>query len=310
MNKFFCAIIISMINYVKRMTLNDQISAIEWRIKMYPDGDFHVHTQFCPHGADDLMEQYVVTAIERGLTHLSFTEHAPLPTGFEDPVPAKDSAMCKEDLSAYFAEGARLKEKYKDKISIHIGFEVDYIVGYEKETEAFLNEFGKKMDDAILSVHMLQAPNDEYVCVDYSLEEFKRIIKLFGSVEAVYQAYYDTVIQSLHASLGKYKPTRIGHITLIEKFSKSIKPEISFRNKIYEILKLVKQKNYSLDANTAGFFKKDCGSSYPPPAWMKIANENKIPLVYGSDSHRAADIGVGFDLLPKNITFSFPSHNE
>ncbi|HHY21833.1 MAG TPA: PHP domain-containing protein, partial [Bacilli bacterium] len=54
--------------------------------------DGHVHTPFCPHGSKDELEEYVLRAIELGLTGLTFTEHAPLPLSFEDPTPEQDSA--------------------------------------------------------------------------------------------------------------------------------------------------------------------------------------------------------------------------
>jgi histidinol-phosphatase (PHP family) len=68
---------------------------------MFVKGDFHVHTNYCPHGSEDKMELYVQAAIKKGLRFLSFTEHAPLPSGFIDPAPGRDSAMQWENVPAY-----------------------------------------------------------------------------------------------------------------------------------------------------------------------------------------------------------------
>ncbi len=46
-----------------------------------------------------------------------------------------------------------LKKKYKREIKIHVGFEVDYLPGFEDWTSDFLNEYGKQIDDSILSLH-------------------------------------------------------------------------------------------------------------------------------------------------------------
>ncbi|GGM37755.1 histidinol-phosphatase [Paraliobacillus quinghaiensis] len=274
---------------------------------MQPTGDFHVHTNFCPHGSLDKMESYVKEAIENNLQYLSFTEHAPLPRNFIDPTPASDSAMKWEDVEDYIKEGNRLKEKYRDQISILIGFEVDFIEGYHQDTEEFLNQYGDQIDDAILSVHMLKAPDNTYVCIDYSTEEFERIISLFGSIEFVYETYYQTVKSAIKHDLGKHKPTRIGHLTLIEKFANLYPTNKTFDSEIDEILKLIKEKGYMLDLNTAGLYKTHCKSIYPNQSVIKKANQLSIPFVTGSDSHEAKTIARGFDQLPTDIMLSVPS---
>ena len=153
----------------------------------------HIHTPFCPHGSKDPLEKYVQEALFHGFAEISFTEHAPLPDGFTDPTPLRDSAMKKEDLDRYFQEIAELKEKYKGKIKINAGFEVDYIEGFEKETKDFLDTYGSRIDDAILSVHFLKF-GEAYDCVDYSPEHFAKMIDKYGSVEKIYKNYYRTVL--------------------------------------------------------------------------------------------------------------------
>ena len=91
--------------------------------------DGHIHTPFCPHGSDDPFEAYIERAIALGLTGITFTEHAPLPPSFNDPTPEQDSAMDRHDLPAYITILNKLKEKYNDKIAIHIGLELYYIDG-------------------------------------------------------------------------------------------------------------------------------------------------------------------------------------
>jgi histidinol-phosphatase (PHP family) len=273
---------------------------------MYVIGDFHVHTSFCPHGSYDKTELYVKKALDRGLKYLSFTEHAPLPEGFIDPAPSHDSAMKLGDVEAYFDEVDQLKQKYRDKIMIKSGFEVDYLDGLEDKTEALLNTFGEKLEDSILSVHMLKAPNGEWVCIDFSPEEYERIIGLYGSTDAVYEAYYKTLLKAVQADLGIYKPKRIGHLTLIEKFSKRYPSVQRCDEYIDRILKEIKDKGYALDANSAGYYKELCGSVYPSPKILIKAQKMNIPIVFGSDSHTADHIGRGLQHFPKGLTFTIP----
>src|SRR5690625_6555548 len=102
---------------------------------------------------------------------------------------------------------------------------------------------------------MLNVSNKDYACLDYSCKEFGRIIECIGSVESVYQTYYETVKKAVMAELGVYKPTRIGHLSLVEKYQ--LKYPYQFNNDeiINEILALIKTKNYSLDLNTADLHK-------------------------------------------------------
>ncbi|SDC57710.1 histidinol-phosphatase (PHP family) [Terribacillus halophilus] len=260
-------------------------------------GDFHVHTQYCQHGADDKMEAYVLQAIEKGLTHLSFTEHAPLPENFTDPAPKRDSTMDRDKVETYLSEGKALQKQYKEDLQINIGFEVDYIKGFERETQTFLDTYGPEMDDGILSVHMLQAPDKTFFCIDYSEEEFGRAAAAFGGLEPLYTAYYDSLQASVAAELGRFKPKRIGHITLIQKFQLAYPQPVDFSKEQTKLLELIKKQGYGLDINTAGLFKPLCKETYPPVKLIDYAKQLGIPLVPGSDSHTATGIGKGFDEL-------------
>ncbi len=258
--------------------------------------DGHVHTRFCPHGSKDSFEAYIEQALALGYTEISFTEHAPSPENFCDPTPLKDSAMDNANLEQYFTEISQLKEKYAKQIKINAGLEIDYIEGYEKEITQFLNNVGPKLDDAILSVHFLK-DSLGYSCVDYSPENFQRMITTYGSIENVYKNYYRTVLKSIEADLGSYKPKRIGHITLVHKFQLKFPINRSFDQEIEQILHSIKENNYELDYNGAGTAKPLCREPYPPAGIIQEAKALKIPLVYGSDAHQAKELGQGLHLM-------------
>ncbi|OKL38339.1 histidinol-phosphatase HisJ [Domibacillus mangrovi] len=261
---------------------------------MFRDG--HIHTTYCPHGSKDSLNQYIERAIECGFTDITFTEHAPLPKNFIDPAPEWDSAMDWNDLEPYLKDVEAAKKQYKASIRIRTGLEVDFIQGFERETTHLLNEYGSYLDDSILSVHFLRHA-DRYYCVDFSEDEFRLIAERFGSVEAVYTSYYDTLLQSVEANLGAFKPERIGHITLVHKFQRMYPCHVSFDDRIMAILQAVKKNGYSLDYNGAGTVKPLCLESYPPEHIAHSARSLGIPLIYGSDAHTAAGIGQGFDKI-------------
>ena len=82
--------------------------------------DGHVHTSLCHH-ATGTMEEYVQSAIAKGLKRLMFLEH------FEVGIQYFESTwLTKDDFTYYFQEGKRLKEKYAQAIEVSIGVEIGY----------------------------------------------------------------------------------------------------------------------------------------------------------------------------------------
>lgn len=258
--------------------------------------DGHIHTPFCPHGSLDSMASYCEQAIAHGIETITFAEHAPLPASFSDPTPAKDSAMKQDKLPYYFDQINQLKKEYAKKLDILTGLEVDYIIGYEHETKDFLNEVGPFLDDSILSVHFLLI-DDFYYCIDYSPELFGEMAKRLGTIDHLYKKYYETVLSSINADLGSYKPNRIGHMTLCHKFQKRFPVKSSFQHDIDLILEAIKVKQMELDYNGAGVIKPDCGETYPPSHIAEAARKKGIQLVYGSDAHSTVALLSGAEYL-------------
>ncbi|GAA0332979.1 histidinol-phosphatase HisJ [Bacillus carboniphilus] len=258
--------------------------------------DAHVHTKYCPHGTKDTFDEYVEKAIEQGLSSISFTEHAPLPSNFIDPTPEKDSGMRTNDLERYILDIQAIQKQYKNDIDIKCGLEVDYIEGYEKETQALLDHVGPYLDDSILSVHFLNCEG-KWICLDYSPDSFKEASNILGGVNQVYDLYFQQVLKSVETDLGYFKPKRIGHMTLVTKFQKRFKPTKGFSSIKDTILENIADKGYALDWNSAGLRKPLCREMYPDLETIQKAKHLGIELVFGSDAHQAKEIGLGYETL-------------
>ncbi|MEI2401081.1 histidinol-phosphatase HisJ, partial [Paenibacillus phytohabitans] len=128
-------------------------------------------------------------------------------------------------------------------------------------------------------------------------------------VDAVYEAYYDTLLCSVTSDLGPFKPKRIGHITLVHKFQKKFPTSTSFDDRINKILDKIADYGLSLDYNGAGINKPLCREVYPPEQIIREAIKRKIPLVYGSDAHSRKDLNQGFENLYKNAVLVSPTTN-
>jgi histidinol-phosphatase (PHP family) len=262
--------------------------------------DGHIHTPYCPHGTLDSFRLYIEKAIKLGYKTMSFTEHAPLPESFTDPVPSKDSGMDMADVERYISELQKLQKEYQKNLELLIGFEMDYISGYEKETEKFLNEFGPQLDDSILSVHFIEGKQQWY-CIDFSPDMYEAALNDLGGNDALYRAYFNTLQKSVKADLGSYKPSRIGHMTLVKKFQELFVPPEGWEDYAFETLKSIKDSNLQLDYNGAGTQKPHCKETYPPSNIAEQASAMGIPLIYGSDAHKSTGLKQGFDRINTRI---------
>ena len=90
--------------------------------------NLHTHTARCGH-AKGTDRDYIESAIQGGLTHLGFADHIPFvfPDGRESSfrIPMAERQDYMESLRA-------LREEYRDRITIHIGFEMEYYPLYFK----------------------------------------------------------------------------------------------------------------------------------------------------------------------------------
>lgn len=269
--------------------------------------DGHSHTEFCPHGSGDDVELMIQKAIRLGFKSYSVTEHAPLPPAFRQEYAGAETgyteaSMAMSDLPAYFKKIHQMQTKYGAQIHINVGFEVDFLPHHVQWTRDFLNEYGPQTTDNVLSVHFMQGTDDQFWCVDDTLEDFKRgLLTPAADGQALYRQYFNAVIEAVTADLGQYAPKRIGHITLIKKFQDYFGLPRTYdeqtRQSITALLQAIKQQGRELDYNAAGLYKEFCNETYPDLPILKQARQLQIPLVYGSDAHSIKEVGHGYHTL-------------
>ena len=78
------------------------------------------------------------------------------------------------EVDTYLELGRQLQRAYGTHIDISLGFEVDYIPGFESDIQEFLDRYGPLTDDNILSVHFMEGVNNAFYRLDYSPEEFEK----------------------------------------------------------------------------------------------------------------------------------------
>jgi histidinol-phosphatase (PHP family) len=95
--------------------------------------NYHTHTSFCDgkNSAEEMLE----AALARGIGVLGFSAHAMYPL-------TSPWHLAPGGYEAYAAEIARLKKKYEGKITILLGYEVDYLPPASVPDHARYAKFG------------------------------------------------------------------------------------------------------------------------------------------------------------------------
>ena len=241
--------------------------------------DLHNHTKLCNH-CEGEMEEFIKEAIDKKIDVFGFSDHAPM-LGYD-----KKYRMEKNQINFYENSVQNLKEKYKNKIDILLGYEVDFLNNYIDDD--ILNG---DIDYLIGSVHFLDNwgfDNPEFI------REYKN-----KDIDIIWEEYFYQIEQM--AKSGKFDI--IGHLDLIKVFKFLPKKNINLIAK--DSMKAIKDNNLVLEINSAGF-RKPIKEQYPSIDLLKMAFDMNIDITFGSDAHKIEQIGFKYDEitnLAKKIGF-------
>ena len=235
--------------------------------------DLHNHTTLCNH-ATGSVEEYVKRAIELGVDEYGFACHAPM--NFDPKY-----RMKLEERAIYELWVNEVKEKYKDKIKILLGYEVDYLKGY------MLDEIlDAKVDYLIGSVHFLQNKNDMW---GFDNPEFIGVYENID-IDKIWEDYFNTIKEMAKTNYFDI----VGHLDLIKVFKFLPKKDIRLIAK--DALKEIKKSNMVLEINPAGL-RKPIGEPYPSKELLEEAFAVDIPITFGSDAHSVEQVGFGYETV-------------
>ena len=233
--------------------------------------DLHNHTKLCNH-ADGEIEEYIEKAIECGSKYFGFSDHAPMDF---DP----KYRMTFSDMKDYEKNVLSAKEKYKDKIEILLGYEVDYLKGHMDE-----RILSTDVDYLIGSVHFIEGwgfDNPEFIG---KWDE--------QDIDEIWQKYFDTIQEMAESKLFDI----VGHLDLIKVFKFMPKGNISKMAK--KALIAIKKSDMTLELNVAGY-RKDVKEAYPSLELLTLAYDLDIPITFASDAHKPEQVGLYNDKIIK-----------
>jgi len=239
------------------------------------------------------MEDFVRFAILRGIKKYGFSSHAPLPF-------LTKWTMLEDDFTDYEKEFNRLKEKYKNKIELYLGLEVDYIHGCSDINNDFFRD--KKLDYTIGSVHYLdKLSENEYWTIDGGFREFDQGLNLLfgGDIRLAAKRFFE--VTALMIEKGGFDI--VGHLDKITyhglKYKEFDIKDQWFTNLVTDCLQLIKVKGLILEINTKALTEH--GITYPNQAFYPIINELEIPVMVNSDCHYPTNVTDGFAAAYKDL---------
>jgi len=242
--------------------------------------NLHTHTSYCD--GKGTAEEYIIAAIEKQMTCIGFSGHA--------PVPFKSWwNMSNENFKNYIKDISFLKEKYINKIEIYLGIEADYIKGIVKPDDFI----PYNLDYTIGSIHYLNAgksatPWDFIISPSVFKKGLEELYK--KNIKKLIRDYYEQMML-----LADNKSVDIiAHFNQINKFNKNNiyfdETEKKYLQIVRESLEYISSKEKIIEINTRGKFKKLSNEFYPSINILKICKELNINITLSADAHSPNEV--------------------
>ena len=247
--------------------------------------NLHNHTVYSD--GKDTMEANVESAIQKNMYALGFSDHSYTPCD-------ESYCMMPQEYGSYLQEIARLKEKYKGRISIYAGLELDH--NSEPDTTAF--------DYCLASVHYI-VRNGRTYAIDHSLVQQEQCCKdVFGGDKlAMAKCYYDQLVGHVE----RCKPTFVGHFDVISKFSYMPEDDPRYQEIAAVALEEIVKICPYIEVNTGAIARKCRTTPYPARFLLEKMLSLGAKPVLGSDSHQKENLTFWFDeavALLKEVGFA------
>lgn len=231
------------------------------------DFNYHTHTYRCHHADSNFTdEEYVLEFIKKGFKKIAFTDHCPQKENIDK---RKNMRMDYNQLDDYLESIKNLKEKYKDKIEIETGFEVEYLPGQEDN----IFELKRMVDKINLGQHFIYADNDKDILIfrwhDFSDEELLRYADYIKTATEL--GIPDIIV---HPDIYMLNRSKFGEI----------------EKKVAEIIcETAETYNIPLEINLteAYMFLENLKDKieYPSKGFWEVASKYNIKVIYGIDAH-------------------------
>lgn len=220
--------------------------------------NYHTHTYRCRH-AIGTERDYIERAIGGGVKYMGFSEHMPFqfPDGFEST-----HRMPTEEMDDYFRDLSKLRDFYKDKIDIKIGFEMEF---YPEHFECMLDSaLSSGAEYLLLGQHYIYNEHPDGISGVNQTTNAEELKEYVSCVIAGIKSGYFTYVA--HPDFFYF----VGDLD-------------TYTSEMRKICVASREYSIPIEINFLGIRE---GRNYPNTAFWKVAGEEKAPVVFGFDAHR------------------------
>ncbi|WP_028044729.1 histidinol-phosphatase [Candidatus Stoquefichus massiliensis] len=219
--------------------------------------NYHTHTKRCYHAIDN-EEEYVKAAIQSGYTELGFSDHTPwhYDSSFHSTM-----RMEEDKLDGYVNTLLKLREKYKNQISIKIGLECEYFPKYMDWLKQMLHDY--PIDYIILGNH--------YDDTDETGIYFGRPL-----TKQQLTKYVDNCIKAIETGLYSY----VAHPDLAYYDT----DDEFYLQQMRRLCETAKKHHMPLEFNLLGY---KTHRQYPNETFFRLAKTVGNKIIIGTDAHES-----------------------
>jgi histidinol-phosphatase (PHP family) len=232
--------------------------------------DYHVHSRFSD-GKDELCA-CVERALQLGLPELGFSDHL-TPAFFAEGGYGID----RRRLDDYVAAVTTVAQAYPE-VRVLLGGEADYLPEAAAEILAMLADY--PFDYVLCSVHFVDGFG--------FIEQRSATAAGWRDVDRIWRGYWETLVEAVQT--GAFDV--VAHLDLPKKWG--YRPATDMSALEDAALAAVAMAGMAIEINTSGL-RHPVAEPYPGPSLLRRARLAGVPLTFGSDAHRAAQVGSQFE---------------
>ena len=240
----------------------------------------HTHTNYCD--GKSTAEEMVRGAIDKDFSTIGFSGHCPM--SFEN-----NWGMTQESLDKYYKDVNLLKKKYKDKVDILCGIELDSDYSFDGEYN---------FDYVICAVHQLHR-NGKIYYLDYSAEMSAECVnsEFGGSWNEMAREYYRIFSDFVLSE----KCDIVAHFDLITKFNENFaqfnEDDAEYQSIALEAVeKILREKpDVLFEVNTGAMFRCNNSRPYPAEFILRRICEKGGRVTVTADAHQPEALDFCFD---------------
>ncbi len=234
--------------------------------------DYHSH----PQGhrvqpfTQTLLQPWIESARERGLTDIAFTDHDRYHAGID------------------FDEIDKLRAANPDT-KIRAGIELDNDPESSAAGRAWVEKNWDRLDFVLGSVHYLDRPDQMFDSVPSGAAQFAG-----REIDDVYADYFRRIREMAGSGLVDC----LSHLDLIKIHGH--RPAAPIREIVSDTLDLIAQRGLAIELSTAGW-RKPVNELYPSDEIIRLAMEKGIRFTTASDAHSHVQLGENYERLAEKM---------